>query len=128
MQNSKKLAVYLDHYRAILFDFSISAIEFKTIKSDFVFQDLKEIKQKGESHLHNKEQHLQQKYYENIGDAILDFNEVLLFGPTDAKTELFNYLSEIKKFGTIRIKVKASDKLTENQQLAFVNNYFSELK
>ncbi len=128
MQNPKKLAVYLDHSQATLFDFGISAIEFKIIESDFNFQDKKEIFQKGESHLHNKEQHLQHKYYENIGEALLDFNEVLLFGPTDAKTELFNYLSEIKKFGTIRIKVKASDKLTENQQLAFVNNYFSELK
>jgi hypothetical protein len=78
--------------------------------------------------LHNKEQQLQHKYYENLGNAILDFNEVLLFGPTDAKTELFNYLSKIKKFGSIRIKVKASDKLSENQQLEFVNNYFSELK
>ncbi len=128
MQNSKKLAVYLDHSQAILFDFSISAIEFKTIDSDFNFQDKKDIFQKGESHLHNKEQHLQHKYYENIGSAILDFEEVLLFGPTDAKTELFNYLTEIKKFGNIRIKVKTSDKLSENQQLAFINNYFSELK
>jgi stalled ribosome rescue protein Dom34 len=128
MQNPKKLAVYLDHSQATLFDFGIAAIEFKVIESEFNHQDKKEIFQKGESHLHNKEQHLQHKYYENIGEALLDFNEVLLFGPTDAKTELFNYLSEIKKFGSIRIKVKASDKLSENQQLAFVNNYFSELK
>ena len=124
MQNPKKIAVYLDHYQAILFNFGITAIEFKSIDSDFNFQDLKEIKQKGESHLHNKEQQLQHKYYENIGDAILDFNEVLLFGPTDAKTELFNVLMENSKFGKIKIVVKASDKLTENQQLEFVNKYF----
>ena len=128
MKSSKKLAVYLDHSSAILFDFGIAAIEFKKIESEFVFQDRKSIFHKGENHLHNKEQHLQHKYYEQIGDAILDFEDVLLFGPTDAKTELFNILMESNRFGNIRIKVKATDKLTENQQLAFVNNYFSELK
>jgi stalled ribosome rescue protein Dom34 len=125
MKNSKKLAVYLDHSQATLFDFGLSPIEFKTISSDFDNQDKKEILQKGESHLHNKEQHLQNKYHENLGEAILDFNNVLLFGPTDAKTELFNYLTDNRKFGKIQIKVKTSDKLTENQQLAFINNYFS---
>ena len=128
MKSFKKLAIYLDHSSAILFDFGIAAIEFKKIASEFVFQDRKSIFHKGESHLHNKEQHLQHKYYEQIGDAILDFDNVLLFGPTDAKTELFNVLMESNRFGHIKLKVKASDKLTENQQLAFVNNYFSELK
>ena len=128
MKSSKKLAVYLDHSSAKLFDFGIDAIEFKVIESEFTFQDRKAIFHKGESHLHNKEQHLQQKYYNEIGDAVLDFDNVLLFGPTDAKTELFNVLMESNRFGHIKLKVKTSDKLTENQQLAFVNNYFSELK
>ncbi len=123
MQHPKKLAVYLDHSQAILFNFGISAIEFIKIESEINHQI-----NKGESHLHNKEQHLQHKYYQKIGEAMLDFDSVLLFGPTDAKTELFNYLCEINKFGKISIKVKASDKLTENQQLEFVNDYFSELK
>ena len=98
------------------------------LESEFTFQDRKSIFHKGESHLHNKEQHLQQKYYNEIGDAVLDFDNVLLFGPTDAKTELFNVLMESNRFGHIKLKVKTSDRLTENQQLAFVNNYFSELK
>ncbi len=123
MQNSKKLAVYLDHSHAILFNFGISAIEFRTIESEFYHQN-----NKGDSHLHNKEQHLLHKYYENIGEAILDFDSVLLFGPTDAKTELFNYLLEINKFGKISFNVKASDKLSENQQIQFINNYFSKIK
>jgi hypothetical protein len=128
MQNPKKLAVYLDHSQATLFNFGIAAIEFDSIESEFNNQGKKEILQKGESHLHNKEQHLQHKYYENIGKAILDFNSVLLFGPTNAKTELFNVLMESSKFGKVEIKVKTSDKLTKNQQLEFVNNYFSQLK
>lgn len=121
MQNSKKLAIYLDHSHAMLFNYGISAIEFRTIESDFNPQN-----NKGEHQVHNKEQQLLHKYFENIGQAILDFDAVLLFGPTDAKTELFNYLSQITKFSKIDIKVKTADKLTENQQLAFVDNYFSK--
>ena len=128
MKTSKKLAVYLDHSQAKFFDFGTNAIEFLILKSDFDNQDKKEILQKGESHLHNKEQHLEHKYYQKLGEAIQDFNNVLLFGPTEAKTELFNFLKENNRYEKIRIKVENSDKLTENQQLAFVNKYFSELK
>lgn len=123
IKNSKKLAINLDHSQATLFDFGISAIEFKTFESEIDHQI-----SKGENNMHNKEQQLQHKYYHNIADAMLDFQIVLLFGPTDAKTELFNYLSEINKFSKIDIKVKTSDKLTENQQVAFINNFFSESK
>jgi stalled ribosome rescue protein Dom34 len=123
MKNSKKLAVYLDHSHATLFNYGTSAVEFRVIESEFNPQN-----NKGEHQVHNKEQHLLHKYYENIGIAILDFDYVLLFGPTDAKTELFNYLSEIPKFGKIDIKVKTADKLSENQKLSFVDNYFLELK
>jgi stalled ribosome rescue protein Dom34 len=126
MKNSKKLAIYLDHSQATLFDFEHTAIEFKNIESEFDYQDKKEILQKGESHLHHKEQNLQHQYYKNLGDEILNYHEVLLFGPTDAKTELFNYLSEIKKFEKIKIIVKTSDKLTENQQLELINSIFSK--
>ena len=49
---------------------------------------------------------------------------MLLFGPTEAKEELFNLLSEDHRFVNIKIEVKEADKMTENQQEAFVSNYF----
>jgi stalled ribosome rescue protein Dom34 len=123
MQNHNKLGVYLDHSKANLFNFGTEAAEFLVIESEFEHK-----KSTSERQLHNRENQLQRKYYEDIGDAILDFNIVLLFGPTDAKTELQNYLSEIKKFGTISITTKTTDKLMPNQQIAIVNNFFSEPK
>lgn len=126
MKSSGKLAIYLDHEQAKLFDFGVNAIEFKIIESDFYYQDKKDVLKKGESHLHNKEQNLQHKYFENIGEVMLHYKKILLFGPTNAKTELFNFLMESSQFSHLKIKVKVTDKLTENQQLEFVNNYFSE--
>jgi len=38
--------------------------------------------------MHNKRQQLHEVYYKEIADVILKYNNVLLFGPTNAKTEL----------------------------------------
>jgi len=53
-----------------------------------------------------------------------DYDEVLLFGPTNAKNELVNILKVDHHFDEIKIEVKPADKMTENQQLAFVKEHF----
>ena len=57
--------------------------------------------------------------------VINDYNEVLLFGPTDAKTELFNVLKNNRQFEKIKISVQAADNMTDNQQKAFVKDFFN---
>jgi stalled ribosome rescue protein Dom34 len=128
MKKIKKIAVYLDHQEARLFDFRANAMLFKTIDSDFYTQDKRKILQKGESHLHHKEKQFEAKYYEAIANEIVNFNEVLLFGTTNAKTELFNYLMKANHFVNCKFTVENSDSLTENQQLAFVNSHFRQPK
>ena len=46
------------------------------------------------------------------------------FGPTNAKTELLNMLRTDHHFDKIDIEVKNTDKMTENQEHAFVKEYF----
>jgi hypothetical protein len=75
--------------------------------------------------MHNKEQHQQSEYYKKIGEIIKDYKEVILFGPTEAKTELFNILKADHLFENIKIEIKQTDKMTENQQHAFVKNHFN---
>ena len=58
------------------------------------------------------------------GDAIKNYDEVLIFGPTHAKEELVNLLKADRHFENIKIDVKHADKMTENQQHAFVKDYF----
>ena len=76
--------------------------------------------------MHNKEQQKQRLYYKELGEIIKKYDEVLLFGPTDAKAELFNILKEDHHFDTIHIGVEDADKMTENQQHAFVRGYFAK--
>jgi hypothetical protein len=75
--------------------------------------------------MHVKQQHLQSSYYKKLSDAIRNYHEVLLFGPTDAKTELLNLLKTDHLFEDIKIEIKHSDKMTEHEMHAFVKEYFA---
>ena len=76
--------------------------------------------------MHNKEQHEQADYYNNLGGIIKNYDSVLLFGPTEAKVELYNVLKSDLRFAKIKINVKQADKMSEKQQHAFVREYFSD--
>jgi len=78
-----------------------------------------------EHQFHNKEQHQEHDYYKHLGEVIRGYDDVLLFGPTGAKTELHNILKADHLFKDIRIEVKPTDKMSDNQQHAFVREHFS---
>lgn len=69
---------------------------------------------------------MHEAFFKEIVNTILNYNEVLLFGPTNAKTELHNYLSKHLHFEDIKIDVKAADKMIDHQQ-AFVKNHFEKV-
>jgi hypothetical protein len=60
-----------------------------------------------------------------LGDVILDYEKVVLFGPTDAKNELLNLLLDNHLYDNIKIAVKPTDKMTESQMSVFVKDYFN---
>ncbi len=126
MTTTKNLGIWMDHASAHLMEFTKEAGESKTIESDFTHQAKEESQHKSENVMHNKEQHQQSEYYKKLGDTIRNYDEVLLFGPTNAKAELLNILRADHRFEKIKIEVKHSDKMTENQQHAFVKEYFSK--
>ena len=128
MKTSKKIGIWMDHHNAHLIEFSTEVKETKTITSDFTFQDKEETLQRSESEMHNKEQHKQSTFYKNLAAVIKDYNEVLLFGPTDAKVELFNFLKEKHKYDNIKIEVKNTDKMSDVDQHQFVNDYFKRFE
>lgn len=77
-----------------------------------------------EKRKHNIVQNELDEYFEILEDKLESFKEILLFGPGTAKEELFNRLSENKVFKGKDIAVKSSDKLTENQMLSYVLDFF----
>ena len=67
---------------------------------------------------------MQESYYKEIGVEILKYDHVLLFGPTNAKTELHNYLGKDLHFKDIIIDIEAADKMSDNEKHAFVLDHF----
>jgi nitrogenase subunit NifH len=121
----KSLGIWMDHSNANLMEFTAEPIETKIIESKFTHEEKEQSLGKSEHIMHNKEQHQQSDYYKKLGDAIRNYDEVILFGPTNAKTELLNVLRADHRFEKIKIETKQADKMTENQQHAFVREYFS---
>lgn len=121
----KKLGIWMDNSAAHLIEFTSSPMQTKVIESSGSSIVSEHGVNKNENNMHNKEQHRQSDYYKKIGGEILQYDEVVLFGPTNAKSELANMLKEDHRFASIKLEIKSSDKMTENQEHAFVKDYFS---
>jgi hypothetical protein len=126
MNTGKKLGIWMDHSSAHLTEFSNNPIVTKIIVSKFTHEDKEHSLDKGESMMHKKEQHKHAEYYKEIGEAIKNYDEVVLFGPTDAKAELFNILRSDHLFAKIKIEIKQTDKMSEYQQHEFVKDHFNK--
>ena len=121
------LGIWMDHANAHLMDYEAKSIVTRIIDSQFTHQVKEDILSKGESHMHNKEQHMQAEYYNALAEVIKNYKEVILFGPTEAKIELYKILRADHHFDKIKIDIQQTDKMTENQKHAFVKGYFTTI-
>ena len=127
MKIIKKLAIYLDDVVAQLIEFSDDANKKLSIYSEFSIQDKDKILDGTEREMVNMKQHTQKAYFKLMFLPILDFDEVLLFGPTNAKIALLHFLRQDRKFENINFELLPTEKLTElqqQQQHDFVWEYF----
>ncbi len=124
MQTLKKIGIWMDHSMAHITEFDSEIHETKIITSDFSFQDKVDTLQRSESGMHNKEQQKLSTYYKELAQIIKNFDEVILFGPTDAKVELYNELKNNHQFDAIKIEVSNTDKMSEKEQRNFIDDYF----
>ena len=127
IQTERKLGIWLDHSNAHLIELTNNSISTTTVESTFSHTKKSETMEKSEQLMHNKEQHEQLAYYKVLEEIILSYTNVILFGPTDAKIELYNLVKKNRLFDEIKIATLPADKMTENQQHAFVKDYFQAL-
>jgi hypothetical protein len=124
MKQVKELGVWMDHSNAILMELYNHMIDSKKIAIKPV-QIERDNENTHEVHTHTKEQkHNQSVYFKEIKDIIRNYNDVLLFGPTDAKNELFNLLKADHHFENTKIELRNTDKMSENEMHEFVVEYF----
>jgi hypothetical protein len=125
MTKAKYLGIWMDHAAAHLTEFNPGPIRTRTVESKFTHQQKEADPEKAEHLMHEKEQHKQAEYYRALCEAIKEYDDVLLFGPTDAKLELYNLIKSDQLFANIKIEVKPADKMTAKEQHAFVDTHFS---
>lgn len=125
MVTQKNLGIWLDHSTANCIDIESNKNN-HSIESKFTFNTKEEALNRSEKGMHNKRQQMHDAYYKEISEEILKYNHVLLFGPTNAKIELHNYLNKDIHFKDIQIDIETADKMTDNQQDAFVKNHFEK--
>jgi hypothetical protein len=125
METSKKVGVWMDYAIAHIMEFSEKPFEVKTIESKFSSNEKAGGLAKGEKHLHSKEKQCKTDYFKAIAKVLMAYDKVLLFGPTNAKTELFNLLSEDNHFFKTKIHLKETNKMTLNQRNKFLHDHFA---
>lgn len=124
MKTKKQLGIWMDHSIAHLIEVENDQMATDTITAKVGEQD-EPLDKRDETLIQNKEQNELADFFSRISDVIINYDEVLLFGPTNAKTELINKLKEDHHFDDIKIEVKAADKMTKNQLQSFVDEHFS---
>ena len=122
-----KLGIWMDHEHAHLTEFTSEPMKTTTIGSKSTHQVKEQSIHRGENHMHTKDQHLESSYYKELSEIIKQYNEVILFGPTLAKKELFNFMSKDHLHEGQTITIQPADKMTENQMHAFVRKHFSKV-
>ena len=124
MMVKKQMGIWMDHSIAFLMEVeknkvieTIVEIEVSPLETDYDSG-------KNEKLEYNKGIQFQSNFYKKIIDSIRNYQDVILFGPTEAKNELLNLLKGDYQFEKINIKVQNSDKMTAFEMHEFVIAYF----
>jgi len=122
MKTKKQVGVWMDYSSAYVMEMKGDEIATTEINSEFTWEEKQHSFFRNEGLMHNKERQLVTEYFNRIGEKLAGAESVLLFGPGEAKNELFNLLIENPQFKHINIRVKTTDRLTENQRKSFFKN------
>jgi hypothetical protein len=69
-----------------------------------------------------------QAYFKSLAEKLEGFDEILLFGLGEAKKQFKNMIEQLHSFQNKSIHIETSDKLTNNQLLEFVREYFKPVR
>ena len=132
----RKIALWLDRSQARFITPEPEAREIKTIESDYDPRPREEGEEaegtlwgiRASSNEYRRNRKLQSQlddYYDLLEELLKEYDEILLFGPSTAKSELKNRLEADKHFANKIIHTANAGEMTEHQLMAFVRNHFS---
>lgn len=126
MKNTNQLGLWMDDSVAYLMQFTTKPFEIQTIVSEFLIEEKKSTLFKSKESISSFKAITLNKHFNKIGKEILKYEKIILFGPSEAKFNFFDFLSEDERFLKLKIEIKDADKMNVNQQHDFINEYFGK--
>lgn len=124
MKTTKKLGIWMDYSTASLIEYNLDSYEIKSIDSGFSDEEIKQVLVNNKNLYSSKEKQQLSNYFKRIAEQLKEYNELVLFGSTNAKAELNTILKEEESFQKIKIEIKNTAKMSDNQKKYFVKSYF----
>lgn len=124
MKAKKRVGIWMDHTNAHIMEYAVENYHINTLESNLGKADKQEALTHGESLLHHKEQQADQAYYKALIDIIKNYDDVILFGPSNAKTQLHNLIKTMPYLNHIKVATQPAEKMSDKQMHAFVTHYF----
>jgi hypothetical protein len=121
-----KVGIWVDHKKAVIVSASADGVTTKTLESDVEPHPRYAGQQDGGGEKKYEERHTQHldRYYDEIVRQLTDADEVLIFGPGEAKLELKERLLRSKAHSERTVDIDTTDKLTDPQIVAKVKEHF----
>ena len=122
----KKVGLWIDHKKAVIFSLADEGAELKRISSEVTHNVSLSggmQKESAEKHQSNRFTGHLNKYYDEILTCIRDAESILIFGPGEAKIELKKRLENLELHKRI-VGFEIVDKMTDNQIVAKVRQYY----
>ena len=121
-----KVGIWIDHKRAVIVSASAGGVTTKTLESEVGRHPRYSGQQDGGGEKKYEERHGQHldRYYDDVISELGQPEALLIFGPGEAKLELKERLSRSEALSESTIDIETTDKLTDPQIVAKVNEYF----
>ena len=121
-----KVGIWIDHKKAVIVSASADGVTTKTLESDVEAHPRYAGQQDGGGEKKYEERHSQDldRYYDEVIRQLTDADELLIFGPGEAKVELKKRLRRSKTHSERTIGIETTDKLTDPQIVAKVREHF----
>ncbi len=133
----KYAGIWIDQKEANIIVIDDKHIKNKTILSDIDTRERVEGESKkfgrfGDQYLNNEKgkknkiEELTRTYLKNVLNTIKNVDEILIFGPAQTKIKLENLIKDDPNLSTKTYTIQNAEKMTANQKVAFVKNYFKK--
>ena len=123
---NRMVGVWIDHKKAVIVSASEEHVTTTTLESDVPAHPHFGGQQDGGGEKKYEERHTEHldRYYDEVVRQLTDADELLIFGPGEAKLELKERLRRSKAHSERNIGIETTDKLTDPQIVAKVKEHF----